>query len=96
MFAIDQNTGALNSQGTDATGDSPTGIAIDLSNTFTYIADSSSDQISSYNRAKLLGILDSIGTVIARDSPTGITLANGISPVKYVPKYAYVAKSGKW
>ncbi|GEM_PF-1046417 len=91
-FAIDGTSGALSSLGTSPAGTHPQSAQVDASGRFLYVANTGSNDLSTYSIHPVTGALTALTTVSGRGG-TSLALANGASPLTYVPTFAYVANT---
>ncbi|MDP1833109.1 MAG: beta-propeller fold lactonase family protein [Geothrix sp.] len=92
-FAINATTGALTSLGAVAAGTSPQSLIVDPTGSFVRVANSGSSDISTFAINPGSGALTVVSKVASRPGAASIALANGSTPVSYIPKVAYVANS---
>ena len=92
-YSISPTTGALTSLGPAVTASGPVSVIVDPSGSFAYVANVFTNQVSVYS-IDGLGALTQIQAISARSNTVSIALVQGVTPVAYVPKFAYVANSG--
>ena len=93
-FSINATTGALTSLGTaTAAGTNPSSITIDVQGKFAYVANANSNDVTVFTINGSSGALSVFQTMSARADALSIAVAQGVLPVTYVPKFAFVANS---
>ena len=92
-FAINATTGALTSLGAVAAGTNPQSLIVDPTGSFVHVANSVSNDVSTFAINPGSGALTVVSKVASRPGAASIALANGSTPVSYIPKVAYVANS---
>ncbi len=91
-YAIDPDSGSLTPAGADAaTGSLPLSATVDPSGKFVYAPCQGSNTVSAYEIDRDSGALAPAGTCSARNIPFMLAVSSGTSPIKHVPKFAYVA-----
>jgi len=94
-YAINMSTGALTPVlgSPFAAGSQARFVQVDPSGKFVYVVNAGSNDVWTYTIQPSTGALSltTRGKVRARQAPAGVAFAVGSSPVKYTPKFAYVA-----
>ncbi len=92
-FTINVSTGALTAVAGSpfAAGTGPTIVRANPTGSFLYVMNKSSNDVWTYSIKASSGALSVVERIGTRTNPFSFALSRGVTPVTYVPKFAYAA-----